>query len=186
MTTTPGPPGPRRAIPRRPPRSLIVVVAVGLVAVYCTWWVNYADAHLNPHYTRQPPLVSVEAAHVRWRLLGLTRTDTLTSDTGGDPARPVTGGVWVVAHLEAEQLTADPPYVCGLPQLLGPDGQLWDPQNPPVHRSADCDSDQVAIGRSYAFDLIFEAPDRYVDRVVGIAVEDEESAAPTAVLTPPG
>ena len=166
-------------------RRRILLVPIVLVAGYLTWWVSYADQHLQPHYDRLPPGSVAQARGVDYRLLALGTTDSLVGDNeGSQPGVPDFGAVWVIAELEAVQRDPEVKNLCEL-ELLGPDEQVWDRELVTVVRQATCDPEQLRPGQPYRFEAIFQAPERYAGSLIGVALPDTATAEPTPVLIPP-
>lgn len=183
----PVPPRPQRPAERR--RAWLLTAVVGLVVlVYLTGWSVYALARTGEdRYRALAPGAPATALDAEWRLLGLVRTDRLVA-SAGEPGHAAAGSTYVVAELERTPTTATDFAFCTT-ALLGPDGRVWEPADfgsgVPSRDAPSCSTEDLEVGRTYAFEVVYLVPTAFVDQLVGVAVPDRSTAARTPVLRPP-
>jgi hypothetical protein len=169
-----------------PIRTVLVCTAVGcLVLLYVVWWTTYAGIHFEPRFTQQPPGMAGRVQGTEVRLVSLTRTDVLTDQSyGGEPEVAEPGATWVVAVLEATQQPGAPAFYCPL-ELVDPELRRWEAHSVTGRTLPSCPREELTTGQPMRFETIFLVPERYAERIAGVAVLDQSAADRTAVLTPP-
>jgi hypothetical protein len=161
-----------------------MVATLCLVALYLLWWVTYADTHLDRRFVQLAPGASSEVQGTTLRVLSLTRAERLASTDGGKAKAAMPGATWVVAVLEAQQAEGAADFYCAF-QLLGPDGRLWESESALINRALpSCAGSEITPGGPYRFEALFQVPRADADRLIGIAVEDSDSATRVRVLRP--
>jgi hypothetical protein len=171
-----------------PLRTVLGTISVGcLVVLYLLWWTTYATTHATDgaRFTRQlPPGAPGQVAGTSIRLLSLTRSERLADQQfGGPPKLAAPRTTWVVARLEAVHQPGARDFPCTI-ELLGPEGRLWDQQYE-ASRSTNCDMDKMKSGQPVQFEMVFLAPERFADQIVGVALLDPAVADRDPVITPP-
>lgn len=165
---------------------LILVLAAGLVFSYLIVWTTYSAAHTYPRYRQLAPGVGATSMSnpERYRVLGMTETTTLMS-SDGDSARAGSHEVWVIASVEVTIDRREQYVGCDL-RLLGPGGRLWEsPLDPPQRKAPTfCDGADVKPGVPYAYEQLFQIPDRYADQLLGLVLVNDLSGAPSVVIAP--
>jgi hypothetical protein len=164
-------------------RILLAVGALAAALIYVIWWVTYAAIHLTPRYSTRPPGAAAEVAGTSVRLLSLVRSDELRDAMGGQPEFPAPGAVWIVAELEMLRHDSGKTFYCDI-KVLGPQGRVWPEAAFQVQRAtSDCDIDNP-VGQPVRVESVFMVPARYVDQLMGIALEDGSTPARTPVIRP--
>jgi hypothetical protein len=156
------------------------------VLLYVLWWTTYAGIHFEPRFTQQPPGASGRVQGTEVRLVSLTRTGVLTDQSyGGEPETAEPGTTWVVAVLEATQQPGAPKFYCTL-ELVDADLRRWDTHGLPGRALPSCPpGEELTTGQPVRFETIFLVPERFAERIAGVAVMDQTTADRTVVLTPP-
>ena len=183
----PAPPPVQRPSERR--RAWLWTAAVGLlVLIYLAGWTVYALAHTGEdRYRVVEPGAPATALDAEWRLLSLVQTTRLAASSG-EPGYAEAGVTYVVAQLERTPVTATDFAFCTT-ALLGPGGRIWDPADYsaglPSRDAPSCSSEDLEVGRTYRFEVVYVVPTAFVDEAVGVALPDGSTAARTPVLRPP-
>jgi hypothetical protein len=169
-----------------PLRTALGSTAVAcLVVLYLLWWTTYADIHFNERFAQRPPGIAGQVGGTSIRLLSITQSKLLADQTnGGVPEQASPGTTWVVAQLEAVQPPGAPDFYCTI-ELLGPGGRLWDKQFKVARTTPECRSDDLKSSRPVRFETIFLVPERFGDRIAGVALMDPVVADRVPVITPP-
>ena len=166
-------------------RATCVLLAV---AVYLSLWTAYALNGLTSYgrYRQYDPGVPVTAMGAEFRLVSLVQTTEVTDASTGDISRPPVNAVFLVARVDVVRRTDDPDLFCSF-AILGPDRRTWEPNTDYVSRDlgSSCPRGEMAIGRTWPVEVIFQVPERYVGDLAGLAVNDPVSRAVRPVLTPP-
>ena len=170
------------AVPMR--RILFAVAAFAAVLIYLTWWVTYAGIHYMPRYRLLAPGINGETQGTTVRVLSMTQSDQLANVSGGQPAPPDPGAVWIVAELEAVRHDPAKEFLCGS-ELIGPEWRQWPTASVQVQRATPFCPLDLAVEAPVRFESIFMVPTRYADQLSGIALRDDSSAARTPVIRPP-
>ena len=167
-------------------RAWLLTAAVGLaVLIYLTAWSAYATVHTQPRYRQLAPGAVGQRAGIDFRVLSLRQsTQVPTSD---QPEVPDPGATFVVAVVELTQRRVEPVQGCEQLALLGSGGRRWESTfaSSATLQPDFCRFDDVVLGRPYRYSVLYPVPTRDVDRLVGLALLDDSSAARTQVLRPP-
>lgn len=159
-----------------------------LVLIYLLGWTAYAANGLVI-LGRQRQLDPGQIATVRgadFRVLGLRQTKVARDDDSDRFEAPVEGASWVVVDVEVTRRQDVPDFYCGF-VLAGPDRRRYEPDAPAVTRllPSTCRAEELPLGQPRRVEVFFVVPDRFLDRIYGLAVVDSSSREPTQVLRPP-
>jgi hypothetical protein len=173
-----------RTLPLR--TSLFVAAVVAMVLVYLFWWTTYVGIHFDERYAQRPAGAVGEVGGTTIRLLSLTRSAMLADQKYGDvPEQASPGTTWVVAEFEAVQRQGAPSFSCTF-KLLGPDGREWSQQSFLTKRTVpSCSPTAIQSGTPVRFEEVFLVPERFADRLAGVAVLDPSTADRSPVVLPP-
>ena len=119
-------------------------------------------------------------------MLSLRQTEQWGERDRRSSGAPDPGAVWVVAQLEVTPRRHTDYLLCSL-SLVATDGRTWDTaSDAPTHEGESCapDPENVQLGTTYPFVLGYEIPAAEADEVAGLALSDEQPAAPTPCCGP--
>lgn len=165
-------------------RSWIMAgMAFACVLMYLSIWMTYAGSHTYSRYQQLPAGTTTTVDGITYKLIKLTRTDVIVDGQQTKPAQA--GAVYVIAELEITTDKKDP--ACSV-KLVADGKRTWDSNADFFDRRlpqycGDYDH-PVTPGRAWRFEQIYLIPQKFADRLYGIAVPDNSSPAPNKVLTP--
>jgi hypothetical protein len=179
------PPAPPRGLSERTRRWYQAAIAALLVGIYLACWLTYVRLHLPPlRYEQLPPGAVATKLGGDFTLVSLTWSNELV-DTDGERHSPPADAVWVVARLDVTRHTVDQYWNCVV-TLVGDNGRSWEkPFGLGYSRPFDsCVPDDAALGQTYPIEIDFQVPASDVDRLLGVAVPQNNSSR-DPLLTPP-
>lgn len=166
-------------------RWLTAALAGLLVVLYLVAWVTYTRLHLAPQqYEPLPPGAVASKLGADFALVGLTQT-TVLAGKYDNTATASAGAVWIVARLDVTRRAPAENFNCQL-ILVGSDGRSWEPATLlSVSRDLErCPPDDAPFGQTTRVETFFEVPVVDADRIVGVAVPQNDSSR-NPVLTLP-
>lgn len=167
-------------------RACCVILAV---LTYLNVWSIVAIQGLTDYgrYTQLEPGEPARAMGAEFRLISLVQTTQLVNAITHTVEPPANNAVWVVARVDVVRQDPDESLYCNF-QLLGPNRRSWKESCTYVSRTLErsCTMATMEVGRSYPLEITFEIPERYVDELVGVVVEDSAVRGVRQVLVPPG
>lgn len=162
---------------------IMAAMAFACVLMYLCIWMTYSGTHTYARYQQLPPGTTATVDGVTYKLIKLTRTEVIVDGRETKPAQA--GAVYVIAELEITTNKKDP--TCSV-QLVADGRRTWDSDADFFDRKLPqyCGDYEhpVTPGRPWRFEQIFLIPQKFADRLYGVAVPDNSSPAPTKVLTP--
>lgn len=171
-------------------RAACVILAV---LIYLNIWSVIAIQGLTDYgrYRQLGPGEPARAMGAEFRLVSLVQTTALVDSSSGSAQPPAVNAVWVVARVDVVRQDPNQSLFCNF-QVLGPDRRIWSQSNTFVSRDLErrCTTSaekgaSMETGRSYPLEITFEIPERYVDQLAGVVVEDSAVDGARQVLTPP-
>lgn len=174
-------------VPRRRAwlRAGCVILAV---LTYLNIWSVVAIQGLTDYgrYRQLEPGRPAQAMGAEFRLVSLVQTTELMDSITDRAMPPAIDAVWVVARVDVVRRDPGQSLYCNF-QVLGPDRRLWSETSTYVSRELQrrCTMESMDIGRAYPLEVVFEIPERYVDQLAGVVVEDSAVRGARQVLVPP-
>lgn len=162
---------------------MVAAMAFALVLIYLSIWMTYAGMHTYPRFQQLPAGGTTTVDGVTYKLVSLTRTQVITN--GDETNRAQANATYVIAVLEIVSTKKDPS--CSV-ELVADGKRTWESNTEFFERKlpqycGDYDH-PLTPGKPWRLEQIFLIPSDFANRLYGVGVEDDTSAAPTAVLTP--
>lgn len=168
-------------------RSWIVAgMAFCLVLVFLAIWVTYAAAHTHERYEQLAPGATTTVSGTTFRLMRLRQTEVITDGEKNNPS--AAGTVWVIAELEIVVARKKSTPNCSV-ELVSDGGRTWGTTDESFFNRklpqycGDYDH-PITVGKPWRLEQVFAVPQRFADRLYGLAVPDPASAGVVKVIRP--
>lgn len=159
-----------------------VVITLCAVLIFLSVWAVYAASHTYDRYRQLDAGASMKLRTTTYRVLKMRQSKVVTDGGRDHPARANTR--WVIADMRiiVSKKTGTP---CTDLDLVGPGKRTWTSNSDFFHRKMPtyC-NDKIRVDQPFHYQLIYEVPTKFVDKIYGIGVDDASSSKPTKVLRP--
>lgn len=165
---------------------IVTAMALCLVLIFSAIWATYSGAHTYQRYRQLPPGATATVSGSTFRLVQLRQTETITDGEESHPS--AAGAVWVIAEVELTLAHKDETPNCTL-ALISEDRRSWDATSSTffdrkLPQYCGDYKHPITVGKPWRFEQVFEVPQRFADRLYGLAAPDPASSAAVEVIRP--